>query len=83
LRGIIMSINPYRITNKPFTRWWWFSNQIIKEDIDYQLKFLKDYNFGGVEIAFLYTLPNKKLGVELFSQELKDLLNILKNNVTS
>ncbi len=39
---------------KPYTRWWWFAGIINKEDIKDQLDWLKQNNFGGVEISFIY-----------------------------
>jgi len=41
-------------TSKPYTRWWWFASVIKKEDIKQQLDWVKQNNFGGVEVAFLY-----------------------------
>ena len=38
------------------TRWWWFATEIKKEDVKYQLDWLKEKNFGGVEIAWVYPL---------------------------
>lgn len=46
----------YYPTSKPCTRWWWFATEIKKEDIRYQLDWLKKMNFGGVEIAWVYPL---------------------------
>ncbi|MFZ1677004.1 MAG: glycosyl hydrolase [Saprospiraceae bacterium] len=43
-------------SSKPCTRWWWFATEIRKEDIKYQLDWMKDMNFGGVEIAWVYPL---------------------------
>jgi len=43
-------------TAKPYTRWWWFASVIKKEDIVRQLGWLKEHNFGGVEIAWVYPL---------------------------
>lgn len=43
-------------TAKPYTRWWWFASEIQKEDIIRQLDWLKERNFGGVEIAWVYPL---------------------------
>ncbi|MEP6794193.1 MAG: hypothetical protein ABJB16_07695, partial [Saprospiraceae bacterium] len=43
-------------TSKPCTRWWWFATQINKKDIKYQLDWMKEMNFGGVEIAWIYPL---------------------------
>lgn len=41
---------------KPYTRWWWFASEIQNDDILYQLKWLKDNGFGGVEIAWVYPM---------------------------
>ena len=41
---------------KPYTRWWWFASDIQKEDVKYQLEWLKDNGFGGVEIAWIYPM---------------------------
>ncbi|MEO5906580.1 MAG: glycosyl hydrolase, partial [Saprospiraceae bacterium] len=43
-------------TSKPCTRWWWFATEIKKPDIRHQLDWLKEMNFGGVEIAWVYPL---------------------------
>jgi hypothetical protein len=43
-------------TTKPYTRWWWFASLIKEEDIGRQLDWLKQNNFGGVEIAWVYPL---------------------------
>ena len=45
--------SPYS-SSKPYTRWWWFASIIKNEDIKDQLDWLKQNNFGGVEIAFVY-----------------------------
>lgn len=42
--------------SRPFTRWWWFASIIKENDIKNQLDWLKQYNFGGVEIAWVYPL---------------------------
>ena len=54
-------------SSKPYTRWWWFASAITKEDIDAQLDWLKENNFGGVEIAWLYP-PRPKVWTNLFKQ---------------
>lgn len=38
---------------KPYVRWWWFESRIEREDIRYQLDWLKENKFGGVEIQWL------------------------------
>lgn len=40
--------------SKPLTRWWWFASEIQPEDVRHQLEWLKENEFGGVEIAFVY-----------------------------
>lgn len=52
----IKDLNPYYPSSKPCTRWWWFATEIKKADIKYQLDWLKQHNFGGVEIAWVYPL---------------------------
>ncbi len=42
---------------KPYARWWWFNAPIRPKDVRYQLDWLKQNGFGGVEIAFLYAQP--------------------------
>lgn len=41
-------------TSKPYTRWWWFASEIQNEGIAHQLDWVKENNFGGVEISFIY-----------------------------
>jgi hypothetical protein len=54
-------------TAKPYTRWWWFNAPIRKPDVRYQLDWLKQKGFGGVEIAFLYAQPGAEPGPEWLS----------------
>ena len=68
-----MSNNYYK-NSKPLTRWWWFSCNIEKKDIDRQLNWLKDNNFGGAEISFIYPLPEKDSGVKWLSKEWSELI---------
>jgi hypothetical protein len=49
-------LNPLELTSKPFTRYWWFASKIKKEDIRFNLDWLKANGFGGVEIAWVYPL---------------------------
>lgn len=42
--------------SKPYTRYWWFASEIKKEDIRYNLDWMKQNGFGGVEIAWVYPL---------------------------
>jgi hypothetical protein len=52
----IMEPGHFYPASKPYTRWWWFASVIKKEDIARQLDWLKEHNFGGVEIAWVYPL---------------------------
>ena len=52
--------NPFYTSTKPCTRWWWFATDIKKTDIKYQLDWVKENNFGGVEICWLYPLYRYK-----------------------
>lgn len=42
--------------SKPYTRYWWFASEIKKEDVKYNLDWLKSHGFGGVELAWVYPL---------------------------
>ena len=42
--------------NKPFARYWWFASKVKKEDVRYNLNWLKKNGFGGVELAWVYPL---------------------------
>jgi hypothetical protein len=66
------------IPTKPYTRWWWFSGKIKKEDVKYQLDWLKKNNFGGVEIAWVYSLPGAEPGPEWLSEEWSELVAFTK-----
>lgn len=42
------------LISKPYSRYWWFASQIKKEDVKFNLDWLKQNGFGGVEIAWVY-----------------------------
>lgn len=42
--------------SRPYARYWWFASEINKEDIRYNLDWLHNNGFGGVEIAWVYPL---------------------------
>jgi len=44
---------------KPFARYWWFASRIKKEDVMFNLDWLKECGFGGVELAWVYPLNAK------------------------
>lgn len=57
--GKIQDTTKYSIfenLNKPYTRYWWFASEIKKEDVKWNLDWLKENGFGGVEIAWVYPL---------------------------
>lgn len=70
--------DPRYRTSKPYTRWWWFSNEIKKADIMSQLDWIKKNNFGGVEIAWVYPQPGKPRGPKWLSREWTDLVAYAK-----
>jgi len=55
-RTITQNKKLYYPSSKPYTRWWWFAGTITKEDVEYQLEWVKKNHFGGVEIAWVYPL---------------------------
>ncbi len=63
---------------RPWTRWWWFSGEIRHDDIRYQLDWLKDNGFGGVEIAWVYPQPHAKRGPKFLSPEWTDAVVFAK-----
>ena len=58
-------------SGKPYTRWWWFSQEIDTNDVRDQLIWLKDHEFGGVEIAWIYPmfLDEERAHEEFLSEE--------------
>ena len=43
-------------SSKPYARYWWFASMIQKDDVRYNLNWLKAHGFGGVELAWVYPL---------------------------
>lgn len=43
-------------SSKPCVRWFWFATEIKKPDVKHQLDWLKENNFGGAEVIWLYPL---------------------------
>lgn len=41
---------------KPYCRYWMFASEIRKKDVRFNLDYLKESGFGGVEIAWVYPL---------------------------
>ncbi|MDX9812562.1 MAG: glycosyl hydrolase [Bacteroidales bacterium] len=48
--------DPFSFTSQPYARYWWFASTIKKEDVRYNLDWLKENGFGGVELAWVYPL---------------------------
>ncbi|MEO0106285.1 MAG: glycosyl hydrolase [candidate division WOR-3 bacterium] len=69
--------------SKPYVRWWWFSGKIEPEVVKYQLDWCKKNNFGGVEIAFMYPLPNSEPGPEWLSEEWSRAVAFAKEYATN
>ncbi|MEO0123521.1 MAG: glycosyl hydrolase [candidate division WOR-3 bacterium] len=69
--------------SKPYVRWWWFSGKIEPEVVKYQLDWCKKNNFGGVEIAFMYPLPNSEPGPEWLSEEWSRVVAFAKEYATN
>lgn len=47
---------PTPTLQKPYARYWWFASEITPEDVRYNLNWLKQNGFGGVELAWVYPL---------------------------
>lgn len=54
--------------SRPYTRWWWFHDDIREEDVRSQLAWVRDQGFGGVEIAFMYPQPGAGEGPRWLSE---------------
>jgi len=50
---------PFGGISAPYARYWWFASVIKKEDIRYNLDWLKKNGFGGVELAWVYPLNSR------------------------
>ena len=66
---------------KPYTRWWWFSSEIDKRDVRDQLVWLRDHDFGGVEIAWIYpyALDSTTSHPDFLSPEWAESVNYAKH----
>jgi hypothetical protein len=69
--------------SRPWTRWWWFSGEIRREDVCYQLDWLKDNGFGGAEVAFLYPLPGSPAGPAWLSPEWSSIVAFAKREAVA
>lgn len=45
--------------SKPYARYWWFASEIKKEDVEFNLDWLKENGFGGIELAWVYPLNSR------------------------
>ncbi len=69
--------------SKPLTRWWWFSGETAEEDVKFQLDWLEEMGFGGVEIAWVYPLPSSKPGPKWLSKEFSSIVSFTKRYANS
>jgi hypothetical protein len=53
---VITDSRSYEKAHKPYARYWWFASRIQKDDVRYNLNWLKAHGFGGVELAWVYPL---------------------------
>lgn len=67
---------------KPFVRWWWFSGRVEPDVLRFQLDWCKKNNFGGVEIAWMYPLPDAEPGPEWLSEDWSKLVLFAKEYAT-
>jgi hypothetical protein len=73
--------SPYfRGGSKPYTRWWWLAGPFRREDVTFQLEWLKANGFGGVELAWLWPswLEGAGPGVQWLGTEWSDLVAFTK-----
>lgn len=72
--------------NKSYIRWWWCPGiDIDKKSITTQLEWIKEKEFGGVEIAFTmnFSEPNLKPNWPLWlSSKFRDLIILTRNYAT-
>lgn len=63
---------------RPYTRWWWFAGSVTEEGIRHQLRWLQQNGFGGVEVAFVYSLDDTPARPPWLSPEWSRLTAIAK-----
>ena len=70
----------FRGGSKPYTRWWWLVGPFRKEDISYQLEWLRANGFGGVELAWLWPawLKGEEPGISWLGPEWKEAVAFTK-----
>ena len=68
-KPLAASRGPFYPDSRPWTRWWWFNIELREEDIKLQLDWVKANGFGGVELAFVYPLPEQERGPDFLSPE--------------
>jgi hypothetical protein len=66
--------------SKPYTRWWWLEGPFRKEDVHYQLEWLRSNGFGGVELAWLWPswMGDAEPGIEWLGPQWRDLVAFTK-----
>ncbi len=53
-----------QVSSKPYARYWWFASEMNREDIRFNLDWLKENGFGGVELAWVYPLNSKNINLD-------------------
>ncbi len=79
----MMGESSMELISKPYARYWWFASEIKKEDIRFNLDWLKQNGFGGVELAWVYPLNSRYKNLdttytprqEWLSPEWQDIVN--------
>jgi hypothetical protein len=74
---LLRTYRPF-LDSRPYTRWWWFNDDIKKEDIKTQLTWVRDQHFGGVEIAWMYPQPGAQEGSKWLSTGWSELVAFTK-----
>jgi hypothetical protein len=67
-------------SSKPYTRWWWLAGPFRREEIRYQLEWLRASGFGGVELAWLWPswIDGAEPGISWLGPEWTELLELTK-----
>jgi hypothetical protein len=70
----------FRGGSKPYTRWWWLAGPFRREDIRFQLEWLRSEGFGGVELAWLRPswMGDADPEIEWLGPEWSDLVALTK-----
>ena len=78
MRADLLKTYPPVRDARPYTRWWWFHDEIRQADITTQLEWVRDHHFGGVEIAWMYPQPGALPGPHWLSMAWRELVAFTK-----